>query len=915
MNEDFYALFRKFIQILVLTLSFAIIFSSPSLSQISNSYSPASLAEKIYVQLDGKVYTTDKTIWLKSIVTNAFDHVPSQLSGVLYTELIDPYQKIIEKKLIKLENGIGVGSFDLNQSYPEGVYTIRAYTEWNKNFGSDFFFTAHIHVFATVSKRNEDPINSVTLIEKQGNERRLNACFDPFAIDSLHKKELTVFITHDNKKDSISVQKNKDDKYLIDYAVPVDCPFVTLRMQTQNLFSFTKTVVLNKDYIDLQFFPESGELVHGLPGKVGFKALDLSGKGKMAAGEIVDKEGKPVTYFKSNQLGMGTFTLPGVDSSETYFARLKSPSEENLSFMYPLPHISVSGNVLSVINNGDKIRFIASSSYLGNDSIYLQASCRGLVYLDLKRGLKDGKLILSVPANQLPEGIIAFTMMDSTMHPLAERLYFNERPECRINIALSTDKDTYLQRELTKLNIETTNTTGDPVNANLSLLVINKGQMGQIQGMGQNILSWFLLSSELKGEIENPGFYFNKNEDRHSDLEALLLTQGWRKYLYTKPVNNFLFRPEPQLTVSGSVGGVIFQKRKKGVALTMMTFGKDRSVQTQTTDSLGRFNFNVNDEYGQNLNIFIQSAKKSGKKMNYTIALNKKESPPITFYHLPTVGKVDSVVHQIVEKNMERKKVDDSFPLSAGNILLNEVVVEGYKITPERKKVMDRFGKPDQVISGKAIQDKEEKWSYGLYSVLLFKFPDKVIIKRNPDGELHAGLFNREKTLVVIDGIPVNHWDYSFIPIIPPGEVTSFEIIEYADNFFNLYREVFPEADPRSIPLNGNVIAIYTHAGNGIFGATTPVGILKATVPVFSVPREFYAPKYENLQPSDWYKPDLRALVHWEPVLGADSLGKASTTFYNADNTGEMQVVVEAISEKGEIGYQEIVYEVKKGKK
>ena len=116
------------------------------------------------------------------------------------------------------------------------------------------------------------------------------------------------------------------------------------------------------------------------------------------------------------------------------------------------------------------------------------------------------------------------------------------------------------------------------------------------------------------------------------------------------------------------------------------------------------------------------------------------------------------------------------------------------------------------------------------------------------------------------------------------------------------------------VPVWGNVIAIYTYGGKGIYGANRAVGIIKAAVPVFSASKEFYAPKYENLQHQDWFKPDLRALVYWEPKLKADSLGKASTIFYNADNTGEMQVVVEAISEKGEIGYKEIVYDVKKKK-
>ena len=211
-----------------------------------------------------------------------------------------------------------------------------------------------------------------------------------------------------------------------------------------------------------------------------------------------------------------------------------------------------------------------------------------------------------------------------------------------------------------------------------------KEEMGQIQSMRQNILSYFLLSSDLRGEIENPGFYFNENNNSYNDLDDLLLTQGWRKYLYTKPVDKIRFQPETNLTVSGTVGGVFFQK-KKSAELTLMTFGHHKSVQTQTTDSLGRFNFNINDEYGQNLNILIQSANNAGIKRNYTIALDKKESPAVSFNHVISIGKVDSIVHKLIEKNVERKKVEDTYRLSNG-ILLGEVKVEAYRMTPNRKK-------------------------------------------------------------------------------------------------------------------------------------------------------------------------------------------------------------------------------------
>jgi hypothetical protein len=906
---------KKLLKIIVLAGSFSALLSCPVKSQHTDIFSKSLQAEKIYLQLDSKVYTTDKTIWFKAIVVNAADHTATKISGVLYVELIDPEEKVIEKKVIKIENGIGDGFFDLNQSYSEGLYLIRAYTDWDKNFGKDFFYKEYIQVFAPSTKVKTDPISNITLVEKQNNKKRLIAYFDPLEIDSLHKKELTLFITLDDKKDTLSIKKNDDNKYMLNYLIPDGSQFVTMQMQTKNFCSYSKTFALDEDRLDLQFFPESGELVDGIESKVGFKAVDYNGKGISVEGDIINEKGEVLTSFKSNQLGMGSFILTNVDTNTTYNARLQSKSEGKISDIYPLPKVASQGNILSVVKNGNGILFTASSNYLRNDSIYIRASCRGLVFYDIKGQLREGVFRFSLPADSLPEGIIAFTMMDNLTHPVAERLYFNERPDNRINIAMSTDKDTYTQRELTKLNIKTTNNNGEPVNANLSLLVLNKEEMGQIQSMRQNILSYFLLSSDLKGEIENPGFYFNEDNNRYNDLDDLMLTQGWRKYIYAKPVDKIYFQPETKITVSGSVSGIFFQKKKRA-EITLMTFGRHKSVQTQTTDSSGRFNFNINDEYGQNLNILIQSANKAVKMNNYTIVVDKKESPAISFNHIVSFGKVDSVVHRLVEKNIDRKKVEDTYRLSLRDILLHEVVVEAYRMTPNRKKVMEEIGKPNKVISGKEIQKNDEKWSFGLYSVIQAKYPD-IIMHRylgyNEAGYLWAQVRRSMPTLVVIDGIPVKKTDYSFIPNISPSEVSSFEIIENAKNFAKLCLEFDPYMDLLSVPNHGDVIAIYTYGGSGIYGALKPVGVIQIAIPVFSATREFYAPKYENLQASDWYKPDLRALIHWEPKLIVDSIGKASTTFYNADIVGHMhmQVVVEAISEDGKIGYQEITYAVK----
>jgi len=172
---------------MALAVSFTISVSRLSFSQPVNKYSHASVAEKIYLQLDNKIYTTNNTIWFKAIVINALDHTPAALSRVLYVELIGPDERIVEKKLIKIDHGIGDGFFDLNRRYPEGVYLIRAYTEWDKNFGEDFFFKEYVRVFVPSKKVKAEPISNIVLTENPNKERRIKASFDPLSIDSLHK--------------------------------------------------------------------------------------------------------------------------------------------------------------------------------------------------------------------------------------------------------------------------------------------------------------------------------------------------------------------------------------------------------------------------------------------------------------------------------------------------------------------------------------------------------------------------------------------------------------------------------------------------------------------------------------------------------------------------------------------------------
>ncbi|MFA9188482.1 MG2 domain-containing protein [Flavobacterium sp. FBOR7N2.3] len=877
--------------------------------------SNASFAEKIYLQLDRKVYTNGDTVWFKCIVSNASEHTPSILSGVLYVELIDADESIRQKKIIKMENGIGQGNFDLDKKMPKGNYLIRAYTQWNQNFDDAFVFEEYIQVFSN-EKQYTEPIQNIKLIKEADTKDHLEVFFNPEVLDSLQKNRLNVYITVDDKKDSLLIRKGENNKYILDYDLKKESQLATLKIETENQKTYTKTFVLNPDYLDLQLFPESGELVHGITSKVGFKAIDASGKGIIVQGDIIDEREAIITSFKSNTLGMGSFLMYNPDRTKKYYARLKfSDTIKKNSSLYALPNVTATGSALVINKQGQNLLVKVVSNYMKNDSIFIRISFRGIELYEKEVALNQGFYQSLISTNLIPEGIVAFSILDQSKNLIVQRLYFNEKPQSRLKINLSTDKTKYNKRDLTKLNIQTTNSNDEAIKTNVSVLVINKEELGKMQNVRQNILSYFLIDSELKGNIENPGHYFKNENNMHEDLEVLMLTQGWSKYNYSKPYPSLIINPEKTLTVSGRVNNLFSEKKgKKDVELTMMTSGTFKSFYKQKTDSLGKFKFHLNDEYGKEIEVLIQTANKSDRKISNSVVLDYKKSPSIFFEQNKSIEQIDSIVEKFIQKSIKQKEIDDKFKLQFGGILLDEVNINA-KMSPNKQKVTERYGKPETIISGKEILSKEKKWSYGLYSVLLFNYPDKVRIERDSIGTLHAIVDNGKnvQTLIVIDGIPVSFRDYGLIPNISPSEVTSFEIIEYANGFGQLYCEVHSEMSPCIPPFNpsyGNVIAIYTHTGIGLFGAYKPAGLSQKRIPVFASPKEFYAPKYETIQPDDWQHPDIRTLIHWQPILKTDDLGKTSTSFYNTDNKGKMMIIVEAISDEGEIGYQEIDYEI-----
>jgi len=901
--------FLKFLFVAIFFLRSTIAFAQ----ETDFSY-PISLSEKVFLDTDRSIYLNNQTLWVNAIVTIASDHSPSPISGVLYIELIDFNEIIRDRKIVKLDNGLGQSFFDLSKTYLPGRYLVRAYTRWNENFGEDFIAERYVDIFPSQEINENDFIYDLTLNEEEDGIRILEAIFDPFSIDSLASGKLDVFVTIDGIVDSLSI-KPKDQIHKLSYPISPRDKVVSLRMRTENGISYSKTVTLKEGVSEVKFYPESGSLVHGIFSRVAFQAKDVGGKGIKIKGEVIDQEGNLVTSFESTERGIGSFLIKG-DTTKKFFVEIPLENKEDGLFITPLPKTKSEGDVLFAYKTNEELRLDISSSYRLNDSSFVSLSCRGEDYFFARGLLSEGKMFLKFSLDSIPEGVSSIKLFDQEKKVIASRYIFNHKPQNRLKIIANTDSISYRQRQLTKLSMAVADSEGHKSDATLSVRVFDEELYKLYKKKQLDLIARILLFSDFKYSMANDGLLLRP--ENVLELDTWLMTQTASEYKFHDTKIDGEVSPEYNLGVSGRVDGSFLRKKAKdGIEVTLMTFGDQVGVFQEQTDSLGRFNFMLPDMFGAEINALVQTVNKKGEKKDYSIILDEKGGPPISFDQRETIISLDSVKQNVIIKEKEKNSVERAFNLTDNFIELEEFTVEDYFMTPQRKEVMDRFGKPTSVLGGAEIESKEVKWSYGLYSVLLFNYPGLVSVERRgsiSQGFLYAKVNGGGLTLVVVDGVPVMNYDYYLIQNIQPSEVKSFEIIKNAKGFPKLFLEVFPLANPMDAPQVGSVIAIYTHAGRGLFGSNPSEGVIKTSLPVFSSMRDYEQIDYSDLTKEKLIKPDLRSLLFWKNNIEFSKSDQAQkeVSYFNSDITGKIFIIIEALSPYGEVGIKELEYTVKR---
>lgn len=760
--------------------------------------------ESVYLHTDRQSYWASEDLWFKAYLQSKSD------SSNVYVELISPIGKIIQKKMFLAIDGLAYGDFHLPDTTSSGVYQIRAYTNWMRNFEPDAFFYKNLIIW-NIKKKHID---------------------------------------------------NNTEK-------------------------------LNVNDIDLRFFPEGGTFLTGMRSKLGFKAVYKNGIGVDISGVIVDDKGAFVTIFKSQYKGMGNVEfIP--EFNKKYKAEITINDKK---MIVDLPTPTQYGVTLSVATlMPEELRIVVAESKNEGEAIteklyYILGQTRGNMIFSQKIKLLDGFYGLKIEKNKLPTGVLQVTLFDSNMLPLCERLLFINHDDY-VHVDVRTGKELYSTREEVIVDLKTVFNDSLPLVSNLSLSAFATENQMKLEEYPNNILTQFLLNADLRGRIEEPAYYFkDKSRETLMALDNLMLTQGWRRFSWQALINNEViplpFEQQSSIVLKGKVTNRLGNKPQPNSSVTLFFDQLAFNYVEQKTDALGQFCFDQLYFFDETTAI-IKTEKENGKKNIWLEVDDRSDKSPVIKY-LPIDFRVNAEERvnttydvSIKESSLIQKKWHIS-----DTILLDDIDVFGFEIKKE-VDVDPLFMNADMT----AQIDENTDIAASILDYMQLNLPGVYIDDTGSNPVFRIG-GNSGPALLLLDGFPV---ESDMITTFSFSDFKRVDVLRFAPMY--------------GIKGNNGAINFTLNRGTKNVEANLPDGINKIKIRGYAVTRQFYSPNYNDTEHSIT-KTDFRSTLYWNPNFWTDADGKAKVSFYNSDQPGDVNIVIEGFTADGRLCRGTHTYKVK----
>ncbi|MCL2561117.1 MAG: hypothetical protein FWE10_02170 [Rikenellaceae bacterium] len=842
--------------------------------------------EKVYVHTDRDHYLSGDTMWLRSYVVCAADHKLAAFSRFVYVDLVDPAGRVAHNIRLIMRGGVFSGFIPLHEETASGTYTLRAYTNFMRNFDQEYYSVKRIRV--SDRRMLLIPMSMEFDHRRGGRVRAALTIQDLREGRSLNGKDL--YLAVNGEYIDIRELGRRGE---LGFTVRLDNPearnVVTVEYEKFQRFF---TIPAADDEFDVSFFPEGGSLIDGAGCIVGFKAMGKDGMSRDITGRIVDDEGYEITTFGTLYKGMGVFGIMP-HKGRKYYAECTGPDGETV-LRFELPEARANTVALKLRQTGGHISVGIScpDNFRPAGPFYLLMHMRG--NLVLAHRIEDIGRPLRVETSGFPSGVLHVVLTDGNMNVLSERLTFILNDD-QAYAVITTDRESYGRREAVDVTATITDAQGQPLRGSFSVSVTDD-KLSESDS-ASDIFTEFLLASDLRGHIEDPAWYFCGDGDDHRDrreaLEALMLTQGWRRYDVPNVLKGRAEHPQviPE-SIDAITGGVVtipFRGRPSPVRdATVTAFNRSTDLfqfDAQSVDNDGKFAFHGFDiPEGTSLFVRANSARRRNR-----VELLIDRMP-----QLPVIPQL--LMHDAITRNDPAQQTDTAYLRRVSSTLrqwrlddvieIDEVVVmakappRGFYANDFRmgrsfdKKHIDALGMPDM-------------------RMLLIRLLPMLLEGPEPDTLTYLN----QPVRLIIDDWDVESWQIGFFMSV------STEIVEYLQIARDRETMPFGWNFEEGGPLYGAVISVYTKSGLGLRGIPRPVFNRKTINPLgYQRAAEFYSPKYETDAEKAAWRNDRRITLYWNPAVRSDEDGCADFRFYSADLPDtSYSIILEGVTDDGRV--------------
>jgi uncharacterized protein YfaS (alpha-2-macroglobulin family) len=571
--------------------------------------------DRVYLQFDKALYQPGEVVWFNAYVRNATDFGPSEKSEILHVEFINPKGGVVKKLQLITTDGVVKGDFHFSRSMAGGIYKVKAYTNWQKNDRSALLFEKTIQLQQTVLPD--------LLMKLDFKEKGFSAGDEAYADFELRSTDDAILTNHPFQykaqlqgKTFISEKgtTDKNGKATVRFKLPNqltsnDGLLTITASHDGKTESVSRAIPITLNTVVMEFYPEGGDLVAGLQSRVAFVALDENGEPARVAGTITDNRGRKLAEFRSYHHGMGAFYFTP-EKGKTYTAKLNTP--KGIARKFELPEAINNGLVVNVNPQvNEKLGIELHASKKQNLSLIVQV--RGKIYHSASIEAKAGRNTHLIPLKGMPIGVAQITIFDESNVPVIERMAFVNKHQ-QMQVEITSNKEEYLPREKVEMTIQAKDFMGNPISGDLSMAVVDDKLLTMNNDKSGHILSKMLLEADLKGEIDEPNFYFDPKEPKADQaLDYLMMTRGWRRFSWNKVLKNdvprLVYQPE-HATIAGTVTN--FKPDAPAEKHKVTIKGTDFST---TTDKDGKFTFKGVD-LSSPKTLLVHKGK---KKIEYTV--------------------------------------------------------------------------------------------------------------------------------------------------------------------------------------------------------------------------------------------------------------------------------------------------------